>query len=182
MASAFMEHLKGKTKPNIALLNIGSEEQKGNELTKQAYPLIEKHIPNFIGNIESRYILDGKADIIICDGFVGNTILKLIEGMIKHIFSWINDSIQKKSSSKLVAPMIKPIFKDLKSNLDYEEHGSTPFLGVNGIVMKCHGSSSAKSIKNALISAEKAYYENLIENIAKRISNHLLLNIEQENA
>ena len=182
MASAFMEHLEGRANPKVALLNIGSEKSKGNELTKQTYPLMEEHIPEFIGNIESRYILDGKADIVICDGFVGNTVLKLIEGLIKHLFSWINDSIREKASSKLAAPLMKPAFKNLKDSLDYEEHGATPFLGVNGIVMKCHGSSTAKSIKNALGSATRAHNENLIEEIAERVSHHLLLNTEQENA
>lgn len=182
MASAYMVHLEGRSNPKVALLNIGSEKSKGNELTKQAYPLMKEHIPEFIGNIESRYILDGNADIVICDGFVGNTVLKLIEGLIKHLFVWINDSIQENTASKNAESLLMPALKNLKNSLDYEEHGSTPFLGVNGIVMKCHGSSTAKSIKNSLISATQAYNENLIDEIAERISHHLLLNTEQENA
>jgi phosphate acyltransferase len=181
MASAYMEHLVGIENPRVALLNIGTESSKGSELTRQAYPLMEEHVSNFIGNIESRYIMEGKADIVVCDGFVGNTMLKLIEGLIKHLFSWIGDSIKSNTASKLASPFLKPAFKEIKNILDYEEHGSTPFLGVNGIVMKCHGSSSVKSIKNALNSAAKASNENLINDIATRISKHLITNTELEN-
>tara|TARA_S200000501_G_C20837182_1_gene749908 strand:- start:668 stop:1675 length:1008 start_codon:yes stop_codon:yes gene_type:complete len=181
MATAYMEHLVDIKNPRVALLNIGTEATKGNELTRQAYPLMEEHVSNFIGNIESRYIMEGKADIIVCDGFVGNSVLKLIEGLIKHLFSWLGDSINSKTTSKLASPLLKPAFQDVKNVLDYEEHGSTPFLGVNGIVMKCHGSSSVKSIKNALKSAAKACNENLINDIANRISKHLIINSELEN-
>ncbi len=176
MASAYMEFLIDIKNPRVALLNIGIESSKGNELSRQAYPLMEEHISNFIGNIESRYIMEDKADIIVCDGFVGNTVLKLIEGLIKHLFSWIGDSIKSNSTTYTKTTLLKPAFNDIKNVLDYEQHGSTPFLGVNGIVMKCHGSSSAKSIKSALKSAQIAYNENLIENIAKRISKHLINN------
>ena len=93
----------------------------------------------------------------------------------------MGDSIKSKTASKLASPLLKPAFQDIKNILDYEEHGSTPFLGVNGIVMKCHGSSSVKSIKNALKSASKACNENLIDDIANRISKHLLTNTELEN-
>ena len=181
MASAYMEHLVGIENPRVALLNIGTEASKGNELTRQSFPLMEEHVSNFIGNIESRYIMEGKADIIVCDGFVGNSVLKLIEGLIKHLFSWLGDSIKSNTASKLASPLLKPAFQDIKNVLDYEEHGSTPFLGVNGIVMKCHGSSSVRSIKNALKSAAKASNENLIDDIANRISKHLLTNTELEN-
>ena len=178
MASAYMEHLVDIQNPRVALLNIGTEPTKGNELTRQSYPLMEEHISNFVGNIESRYIMENKADVIVCDGFVGNTVLKLIEGLIKHLFSWLGDSVKSNKTSKLASSFIKPAFNDIKSVLDYEEHGSTPFLGVNGIVMKCHGSSSVKSIKNALKSAAKAHNENLINDIAERISKHLITNTE----
>jgi phosphate acyltransferase len=174
MASAYMEYLVDIKNPRVALLNIGIESSKGNELSRLAYPLMEEHISNFIGNIESRYIMGNKADIIVCDGFVGNTVLKLIEGLIKHLFSWIGDSINSNSTPETSAQLFKPAFNEIKNILDYEKHGSTPFLGVNGIVMKCHGSSSSKSIKSALKSAQIAYNEKLIENIANRISKHLI--------
>ena len=125
--------------------------------------------------------MENKADIIVCDGFVGNTVLKLIEGLIKHLFSWLGESIKSNKSSKLASPLLKHTFNDIKNLLDYEEHGSTPILGVNGIVMKCHGSSSIKSIKNALKSATKAHNENLIKDIVERISKHLITNTDLEN-
>ena len=181
MASAYMEHLIDIKNPRVALLNIGTESTKGNELTRQSYPLMEEHISNFIGNIETRYIMENKADIIVCDGFVGNTVLKLIEGLIKHLFLWLGESIKLNKSSKLKSLLLKPTFNDIKKLLDYEEHGSTPILGVNGIVMKCHGSSSIKSIKNALKSATKAHNENLINDIVERISKHLITNTDLEN-
>ncbi len=173
MASAYMEIFLGKKNPTVGLLNVGSEEKKGNELTRTTYPFMQEHVSNFVGNIEARYILDGKVDIVICDGFIGNTVLKFIEGVISHMMSWLKDSINDHAISKLSAPMMSPAFKDMKKLLDYEEYGGTPFLGINGIVIKAHGSSTGKSINNSIISAQKIYDRKLIKNIGERISSHL---------
>ena len=172
MASAYMEHLKNNPNPRVSLLNIGLEENKGNDLTINAFPMLKKHIRNFIGNIESRDILEGKADIVICDGFTGNIVLKLTEGIISHIMSWIQERVRVNISDKEASSIYKPVFDEITITLDHEEHGATPLLGINGVIMKCHGSSTAKGIKNSLIAAQKTVEENLIEDIADRLSKH----------
>ena len=160
MASLYIKNIKKIDNPRIGLLNIGSEENKGNNLTLSAYRLLEENMENFVGNIESRYILDEKADVILCDGFTGNIALKVIEGILNNIHKWIvTDKNIKKSSDSLNA--IKNIFK----NYNYEEHGASPFLGVRGIVLKCHGSCTEISIKNAIKSAEILYNKNIISSI-----------------
>ncbi|MBC8214530.1 MAG: phosphate acyltransferase PlsX [Candidatus Marinimicrobia bacterium] len=173
MAQAYIEHLEGWKNPSVALLNIGSEETKGNELTRSTFPLMKSHVSNFIGNIEARYVLNGKADVVVTDGFTGNILLKTIEGALSHMMDWFHESIKSHPICRLSAPLMAPAIKDLKKSMDYEEHGATPLLGVNGIAMKCHGSSTFRGIKSSLIAAKKAFDENLITDIAYRISEHL---------
>ena len=178
MCQIYLEHLHNNNKPKVGLLNIGSEKLKGNELTIESYPLLEKHIKNFYGNIESRYIFDGLVDIVICDGFTGNIILKTIEGLIDHTFNWLKLNIQSHTLSKLVSPLMQPAFNNLKKSLDYEEVGGTSLLGVNGIVFKSHGSSTSKGIKNTLHSAYNAYKNNLIKDITNRMKDHSKLSMD----
>ena len=173
MASAYMEHLENRLNPKVALINIGSEKSKGNELTTSAYPLLKKHVNNFIGNIEARYILEGKADVVICDGFTGNIVLKLTEGIISHLMEWFQELFHAHSGDTNLSSEFFPILKNIQSTLDHEEHGATPLLGINGVVMKCHGSSTYRGISNSLIAAEKAINGNLIEDIAGRLSRHI---------
>ncbi|MBT3250896.1 MAG: phosphate acyltransferase PlsX [Candidatus Marinimicrobia bacterium] len=173
MASAYMEFSMGKKNPSVGLLNIGTEDNKGNELTRKAFPLMEEHINNFVGNIEARYILDGKVDIVICDGFVGNTVLKFIEGVIVHMMDWFKESIKSHPICRISAPLMAPAFRDMKELMNYETYGGTPFLGINGIVLKAHGSSSHVSIYNSLINAQHLIDTNLIENIGNRVASHL---------
>ena len=172
MASAYIEHLKNRPNPKVALLNIGLEENKGNELMTNAYPMLKTHVRNFIGNIESRYILEGKADVVICDGFTGNIVLKLTEGIISHLMGWIQERIKVHSADNDISSIITPVFTDIKNTLDHEEHGATPLLGINGVVMKCHGSSSERGIKNSIIAAQKTVEGKLIDGIADRLSRH----------
>ena len=165
MATAYIKYLENIKNPRVALLNIGAEKNKGNNLTIETYELLEKYSKNFIGNIEARYILENKADIVICDGFTGNIVLKLIEGTVNKMIKWTKKSINKHSVSKLAQPLLYPVFKDIKKNFDYEEHGGAPLLGVNGIVIKCHGSSNDKAIYNGLLYAKKCVENNFIEKI-----------------
>jgi len=172
MASAYIEHLENRPNPKVALLNIGLEENKGNELTINAFPILKEHVRNFIGNIESRYILEGEADVVICDGFTGNIVLKLTEGIITHLLGWIQERIKAHNTDNNTDTIFHTVFKDITNTLDHEEHGATPLLGINGVVMKCHGSSTERGIKNSLIAAQKAVEENLIKEIADRLSRH----------
>ena len=153
MASIYMKFQMEIKNPKISLLNIGSEENKGNELTKDSHNLLKQELNGFIGNIESRYIFDGNADIILCDGFTGNIVLKLIEGMTQYNLNLV--------SSKLDLDGNK-IINDIKNIYNYEKYGASPILGVRGLVFKSHGSSSSLGIKNALNTAYKVSQINLI--------------------
>ena len=177
MASAYIKHLDKIHRPKIGLLNIGIEKNKGNQLVKDSYKLLEKNFKHFVGNIESRTLFDNKVDIVVCDGFTGNIVLKLIEGSVKSMIENTMSSINSHSLSKMVKPVLGPVLNDIKKSYDYEEHGGTPLLGVNGIVMKCHGSSNDKAIENALLNAQKSYENKLIEDMNKSMSkNRLKLN------
>ena len=153
MASIYINNYLNIENPKIGLLNIGSEKGKGNELVKESYNLIKDNLKNFIGNIESRYIFDGKADIVVCDGFTGNIVLKLIEGITNYNFNLISSKLDSDSNQKI---------NSIKKMYNYEEYGATPILGIKGLVLKSHGSSSKLSIKNALKTAEKLHKFNLI--------------------
>ena len=172
MAGAYMEHLESRPNPRVALLNIGSEKGKGNELTTASYPMLTQLVENFIGNIEARYIMEGKADVIICDGFTGNIVLKLTEGIITHLMEWFQALCVTHTGDAHLSSEFLSILKEIQITLDHEEHGATPLLGINGVVMKCHGSSSSRGISNSLIAAQKTIKENLIEDIVDRLSKH----------
>ena len=172
MAGAYIEHLKHRPNPRVALLNIGSEEGKGNELTTATYPLLQHHVDHFIGNIEARYIMEGKADVVICDGFTGNIVLKHTEGIIKHFMEWFQELHNTHSGNDNLSTTFLSILKEIKNDLDHEEYGATPLLGINGVVMKCHGSTTARGINNSLLAAQKTVEENLIEDIAARLIKH----------
>ena len=158
MASIYMKFQMKINQPKIGLSNIGSEENKGNELSKNSFNLLSENLENFIGNIESRYIFDGKTDIVLCDGFTGNIVLKLIEGMAQYNLNLISSKL-KLDNNKIV--------KDIKKIYNYEQYGATPILGVEGLVFKSHGSSSEKGIKNAIKTAYKVSKINLIDKFKK---------------
>ncbi|NLJ98590.1 MAG: phosphate acyltransferase PlsX [Tissierellia bacterium] len=167
MGSIYSERVLGVKDPKVGLANIGTEEGKGNALTKESYNLIKDLDINFIGNVEARDLPKGVADVIVCDGFVGNIILKLTEGMAISIFSLLKDEFTKSLKSKIGALMLKPQLKSFKGKLDYREYGGAPLLGVKQPVFKAHGSSDALAIKNA-IKQLKSFIEvdviNTIEN------------------
>ena len=150
MGSVYVENIFGIKNPRVALVNIGAEKEKGNALTKEAYELLEgTDTINFVGNIEPRNVPYGDADVIVCDGFVGNTILKLSEGLSKSIFDILKDEITK-GHYKIGAAILKAPFKKIKGRLDSDEVGGAPFVGLKSLVVKAHGSSNAKAIKNAV--------------------------------
>ena len=173
MCVAYLENLGKISKPKVALLNIGIEENKGNLLTSEAYPLLKKNIDTFIGNIESRELFQNKADIVLCDGFTGNIVLKLIEGLISNMIKITLKSVDSHSMSKLVKPILNPVFEDISKSFDYEEYGGTPILGLNGIIMKCHGSSNSKAIENAFIKTQKTFEMKLIDKLEKKLNTNM---------
>lgn len=149
MGSVYAEHVMGIKKPKVGLVNIGAEKEKGNALTKEVYEILENTDINFSGNIEPRDIPFGKADVIVCDGFVGNTILKFAEGLSMSLLKIIKGEITK-GLYKFAALALKKPFGNVKSRLDSEEVGGAPFLGLKSLVVKAHGSSEAKGIRNAI--------------------------------
>lgn len=163
MGTYFMNKVMGVENPRVGLINIGVEEKKGTKLTKEAYPLLKQAAINFVGNIEGRNIPYGDADVLVADGFTGNVVLKLMEGMGKFISNELKNIFMKNAMTKLSSVMVQGGLKDLKRKMDYKEYGGAPLLGVDGIVIKAHGSSDARAVFNAIGQAKKAVDTNLIQ-------------------
>lgn len=152
MGSVYMENVVGIKNPKVALVNIGAEEEKGNALVKETYPLLkEMEGINFIGNIEARDIPNGDADVIVCDAFVGNVILKLYEGVASVLIDKIKGSMMNSIKTKIGALLINKDLKKTLKGFSLEEHGGAPLLGLNGLLVKTHGSSKAIEIKNSIL-------------------------------
>jgi phosphate acyltransferase len=150
MGSIYSEKVRGINKPRVGLLNIGTEEKKGNELTKFTFELLKNADLNFIGNVEARDLLDGVADVVITDGFTGNMVLKTIEGTALSMFKMLKTSLMSSVKSKLAAAVLKPEFGKLKNTMDYSEYGGAGLFGLKAPVIKAHGSSNARSIFSAI--------------------------------
>lgn len=170
MGSIFRSKLHGVDKPKVGLLNVGTEEMKGNELTKAAYPMLQQAPIHFIGNVESRDMLRAPCDVIVCDGFAGNIMLKSIEGAASVIFSAIKQEFMKTLFTKLAAAVLKPGLTQFRKKFDYTEYGAAPLLGIDGLVLKGHGSSNANAIKNAVRQARIAVLNDLVGAITTEIS------------
>ena len=155
MGSAYMKGVMGLESPRVGLLNNGAEAEKGNELTKAAYPLIQAAPVNFAGNCEARDILSGDYDVLVCDGFSGNVVLKYTEGLSATILAMLKEELMADPRAKLGALLAKPAFRRMKKKMDYTEHGGAPLLGVNGGVIKAHGSSDAKAFCSAVMQARR---------------------------
>ena len=154
MGNEYGKHLLCKPNPRIGLLSIGEEDGKGNEVTKEAFKLLKSSSMNFVGNIEGRDVYSGIADIVVCDGFIGNVALKISEGVAEMIKRLLLKEISGHFLGRLAYPLISGPLMNLKRKIDYAEFGGAPLLGVNGITMICHGRSSAKAIKNAIRRAK----------------------------
>ncbi|ABR48910.1 fatty acid/phospholipid synthesis protein PlsX [Alkaliphilus metalliredigens QYMF] len=150
MGNIYANKVLGIEEPQVCTVNIGIEEGKGNDITKEAYKVCQRGPFQFKGNVEARDIPLGYADVILCDGFTGNIILKLTEGLATTIFSELKKAFLKNNITKIGALLLKPSLKIFKARFDYSEYGGAPFLGVNGVLIKAHGSSDAKAIKNAI--------------------------------
>ena len=153
MGEAYVEKIMGIKDPQVGLLANGEEPSKGNELTKEAYKLL-KDLDGFVGNVEGRDIFNGSVNVVVCDGFTGNILLKASEGVVTTIFSMMKQHIRRSLPAKFGALLMKKkVFTNLKKQVDYEEYGGAPLLGVDGCAIVSHGSSSAKAIKNAIFQA-----------------------------
>lgn len=177
MASIYMEKVMDRPNPSLGLVNIGLEEGKGNQLAKETYELLKNTNLNFIGNIEGRNIPLGDADIIVADGFVGNVVLKLTEGMASSIFSHLKKAFMADSRSKLGALLLKPQLNEMKKLMDYREYGGAPLLGTRKPVVKAHGSSDALAFKNGIRQLISFVENDVIKTIS---DNFLEVNENQE--
>lgn len=171
MGQIYTQQVLGIDKPRVGLLSIGEEKEKGNQLVKESFELFESdnRVINFIGNVEGRDIFNGSCDLVICDGFVGNVVLKTTEGVASFMFKLLKEAMTKNIRSKLGALLIRPYLKELVAKTDYRQYGGAPLLGVNGVVIISHGSSDATAIVNAIKVARDTAKADIINLIQKEI-------------
>lgn len=151
MGSIYAKQVRGIEKPTVGLLNIGTEDKKGNDLTKQAFKLLKEQSDiNFIGNVEARELLNHAADVVVTDGFTGNMVLKTIEGVAGNIFAMLKEEFLSSTKTKVAAMMMKNNLKNLKTKMDYSEYGGAPLFGLKAPVIKAHGSSKAQAVYSAI--------------------------------
>ncbi len=170
MGEIYYRAIWGVKKPRVALLSIGEEETKGNELTREASTLLKQMPVNFIGNVEGRDIFRGNVDVIVCDGFIGNIALKLSEGLVEHIGGMMKKAIKSTLRSKLGYVLSKGAFDEFRKRTDYSEYGGAPLLGVRGITIIGHGRSSGKAIKNGIRVAAELCRSGVNEKIEQELS------------
>ncbi len=171
MGSVYMENVMGIKNPKVGIVNIGAEEEKGNALVKETFPLL-KNCPdiNFIGSIEARDIPAGYADVIVCEAFVGNVILKLYEGVGATLIKKVKAGMMSTLRSKIGALLVKPALKETLKEFDLEQYGGAPMLGLNGLVVKTHGSSKSVEIKNSILQCITFTEQNINEKIKEKIT------------
>ena len=170
MGSVYMENIVGVKNPRVAIVNVGAEEEKGNALVKETFPLLKECTDiNFIGSIEARDIPAGYADVIVCEAFTGNVILKLYEGVGASLIKMIKAGLMTSLRSKIGALLVKPALKNTMKAFNLEEYGGAPLLGLKGLVVKTHGSSKAVEIKNSILQCIAFKEQNINEKIKEKI-------------
>ncbi|MBE5854423.1 MAG: phosphate acyltransferase PlsX [Lachnospiraceae bacterium] len=171
MGSIYMENICGIKNPRVGIVNIGAEEEKGNQLVKETFPLL-KNCPdiNFIGSVEARDIPLGVADVIVCEAFTGNIILKMYEGVAGTLLKQIKSGLMSCTRGKIGGLLVKPVLKETLKQFDLEEYGGAPLLGLNGLVVKTHGSSKAVEIKNSVLQCVTFKEQRINEKIKEKLS------------
>jgi phosphate acyltransferase len=157
MGEIYYRVIFGAARPRVGLLSIGAEAHKGNDLTREAFGHLKRLPVNFVGNVEGRDLYNGRVEVIVCDGFIGNVALKISEGLVEAITSLLKDSISRDLTSKVGYVLARKAFQHFKKRVDYSEYGGAPLLGIRGVSIICHGGSNANAIKNAIrVAAEFA--------------------------
>jgi phosphate acyltransferase len=172
MGSIYAEKVRGVKNPRVGLLNIGTEEKKGNELAKLTFDLLKDAPVHFIGNVEARDLLDGVADVVVTDGFTGNMVLKTIEGTAMSVFKMLKTTLYSSLKTKLAAAVLKPDLMNLKAQMDYSEYGGAGLFGLKAPVIKAHGSSDANSVYNAIRQTRDMVQKNVSPTIKEAISKY----------
>jgi glycerol-3-phosphate acyltransferase PlsX len=170
MGDIYYRVIFGTRRPKVALLSIGEEEMKGNELTREVHGRLKHSALNFVGNVEGREIFGGSVDVIVCDGFIGNIALKISEGVAQHIVALLKDALQSTLSSQVGYVLSRKAYKDFRKKIDYSEYGGAPLLGVRGVAVIGHGSSNAHAIKNAIRVATELVRNGVNEKIEQELS------------
>src|SRR5678809_1565671 len=170
MGAVYARVALGAERPRIGLLSIGEEESKGNELTREAHRLLKASSLNFIGNIEGREIYSGVADVVVCDGFTGNIVLKTSEGLVETVEALLGDELQGTFSSRVGYLLSKRAFRRFRRRVDYSEYGGAALLGVAGLVIIGHGRSSARAVRNAVAMAFRFATESFIQRLQQEIA------------
>lgn len=176
MGSIYSDYVLKVKEPKIGLLSIGQEQTKGNELILETHQLLRRSILNFVGNVEGRDVLKGTCDVVVCDGFVGNIVLKFAESIDGFLVSLVEKRVKESLLFRLGAFLLKVSLRDLKKSLDYAEHGGAPLLGVDGVCIICHGESSPKAIKNAIKLASNMVKNEVNSHIKEKLAqnSHIL--------
>lgn len=168
MGSVFAKYHLGVDSPRVGLLNIGEERSKGTDIVKEAYSLLESSRVNFVGNVEGRDVFSDVVDVVVCDGFVGNILLKFGESIVSFTTNVLRQEIRKSPVATLGALLMKGVFRSFRARLDYAEYGGAPLLGVNGVVIISHGKSSVPAIKNAINMAKRFVVYDVNKHIEER--------------
>ena len=177
MGHVYAQRMLGNASPRVGLLNIGEEDTKGNELTKETFKLLKQARINFIGNVEGRDVYTGDTDVIVCDGFIGNVALKISEGLAEAIMQVLRREITASVFGRLGFLLLKPAFRRFKRRVDYAEYGGAPLLGIDGVSIICHGRSSPKAIKNAVRVARDFVVGEINRHIRDDIERHVGLHL-----
>jgi glycerol-3-phosphate acyltransferase PlsX len=170
MGEIYYRAIFGTPKPRVALLSIGEEEMKGNELTREAAELLKRTNLNFVGNVEGRDVFSGNVEVIVCDGFIGNIALKISEGLVDHVRGLAKTAVESSLRSKLGYLLIRKALQKVRKEIDYSEAGGAPLLGVRGITVIGHGRSDAREIKNAIRVAQGMASSKINETIEQELS------------
>jgi phosphate acyltransferase len=170
MGSVYSREILGRKNPRVGLLCNGTEDNKGNELTQQAFKLCKRVELNFVGNVEGHDLFSNKVDVVICDGFVGNVVLKTLESFAKGIFGWLQKEMGRNPKRMLGAMLARNAFKEIKRRMDPDAYGGAPLLGLNGHVMKAHGSANERAIMNAICVSTQAVQHHINDTIREEIA------------
>jgi phosphate acyltransferase len=171
MGSVYSRHVLGYKNPTVGLISLGEEDVKGNEMTKEVFKMLKKSSLNFVGNIEGRHLFEDPVEVVVCDGFVGNVILKTCESISVAIFEWLKHELSRTPMRKLGAFLARESFRTIKDKTNYEEYGGSPLLGVNGICIIAHGASTPLAIKNALRVA--------VESVEHQVNPHIIEEVQR---
>src|SRR5215208_765880 len=170
MGSAYARVALGCTTPRVALLSVGAEESKGNELTREAHQLLKSAPIHFVGNVEGPAVFAGDADVIVCDGFTGNVTLKVSEGLVETVESLLHDELSATFGTRVGYLLSRQAYRRFRKRLDYSEYGGAPLVGLNGLCIVGHGRSSPKAVRNAVAMAARGVGERLVENLAREVA------------